>query len=82
MNELQCIIDLLTSVDEKMKLGHIEKKFLTIPEAGIYTGLSDSTLHKLTSKRKIKHYKPTGKNIYFLKSDLNNWLLSNPVEPE
>ena len=82
MNEFKDISDLLISINEKMKLSWVEKDILTIPEASLYTGLSDSTLHKLTSKRKIKHYKPAGKNIFFLKSDLNNWLLSNPVEPE
>ena len=41
---------------------------------------SRSYLYKLTSQQLIPHYKPRGKKIFFLKSELQQWLLSNPVK--
>ena len=55
------------------------KDVLTFVEAANYTGLSRSHLYKLTYERKIPHYKPRGKMIYFDRKELNDWLLQNPI---
>lgn len=55
------------------------KKVLTFQEALIYSGLSDSQMYKLTSERAIKHYKPNGKIIFFLRMDVDDWILQNPI---
>ena len=45
-----------------------------------YTGLSKSTIYKLTSTGKIPHNSPTGKIIFFDKDEVDSWLLSNKNE--
>ena len=36
--------------------------------------ISKSTLYKWTAKGLIPFYKPTGKNLYFKKEELQNWI--------
>lgn len=55
------------------------KDVLTIDEASIFLGISKSTLWKYTSQNKIPHYK-SGKRLYFKKSELEEWMLSNKVK--
>lgn len=54
---------------------------LTLPEAARYLNLSLSRLYTYTSQNVIPHFKPTNKKIYFLKSDLDDFLLRNRVNP-
>lgn len=56
-----------------------QKEVLTLDEAAQYTGLKKSYLYKLTSKKKIPHYKPNGKNCFFRRTELEDWLTTNPV---
>lgn len=55
----------------------MSKSIFNIDEVSIYTGLSKLYLYKLTSKNGIPHYKPNGKNVYFKKEEVDNWLLRN-----
>lgn len=55
----------------------LNKPIFNIDEVSIYTGLSKLYLYKLTSKNGIPHYKPNGKNIFFKKEEIDNWLLRN-----
>jgi excisionase family DNA binding protein len=54
-----------------------QKIVLNFNEVAIYTGLSKSYLYKLTSNRGIPCYKPQGKQIYFNKEEIDQWLLQN-----
>jgi excisionase family DNA binding protein len=54
-------------------------KPLTMAEAAQYLGISMTYLYRITSRGQIPHFKPGGKKNYFLKSDLDNWLLRNRV---
>ena len=54
---------------------HLLERPLSFSEAAEYCSLSKSYLYKLTRLNKISFSKPNGKKIYFLKSDLNNYLL-------
>tara|TARA_R110002049_G_C9147054_1_gene559984 strand:- start:320 stop:562 length:243 start_codon:yes stop_codon:yes gene_type:complete len=58
----------------------MEKNILTLNEAASFTGYSKSHLYKLTHYKKIDHYKPNGKNIFFKKEDLINFLLKGKQE--
>ena len=58
------------------------KEMLTMDDAVLYTGLGKSCLYVLTCKKKIPFYKQNGKNIYFKKSELNDWLQRNRVASE
>ncbi len=54
-----------------------KKNFLTTGQACEYLKISKSSLYKMTSKKKIPFTKPNGGKMYFLKEDLDNWMLSN-----
>jgi excisionase family DNA binding protein len=67
-----------TIEDEKGKSYLLQKEVLSFEEARIYLdNISSSYLYKLTSARKIPHYCPTGKLIYFKRSELEEWVFSN-----
>ena len=48
------------------------KPILTFDEACLYMGMSKSALYKV-----IPFSKPNGKMIYFKRTDVDRWLLSN-----
>lgn len=56
------------------------KEIVNASEACLYMRIAKSTLYKLTSARKITHYCPHGKLLYFKKSDLDQFLLKNKQE--
>lgn len=55
------------------------KEILTLDEAAQYTGMKKSYLYKLTASKAIPHYKPNGKNCFFRRTELEEWLTANPV---
>lgn len=60
---------------EKDKSYLMQKEVLSFEEACIYLdGISSSYLYKLTSARRIPHYCPTGKLIFFRRSELEDWV--------
>lgn len=60
-----------------------EKKveILSLIEAAKFLKASKSFIYKMTSQKLIPHYIPSGKKIFFKKSDLENWLLNNRIPP-
>ena len=58
----------------------ISKKILNLEEASKFLGISKSDLYKRTSSNGIPFHKPSGKLIYFLREDLESWMLSNRIE--
>lgn len=58
------------------------KEVLTSEEAAAYMGISKSYLYKLTMRREIPHYKPTGKIVYFNRLELEEWLQRNKVRTD
>jgi len=55
------------------------KDTLTASEAAAYMGITKRHLYTLTTSRAIPHYKPRGKMMYFLKSDLDAFMHSNKI---
>ena len=55
------------------------KPHLNFSEACDYLGFSQSYLYKLTMRREVPFYKPSGKKLFFLKQELDDWITSNPV---
>jgi len=58
----------------KLKSKYSSPIFLTAEKAADYLGIKLSTLYKKTHFRELPYYKPTGKKIYFLLSDLNDFI--------
>lgn len=68
------------------QLGKIErnsllaaKNVLQLEDVALLTGLSKSWLYKATSNKEIPHYKPNGKQIYFDKKEVEDWLKQNRI---
>ncbi|MBT3748038.1 MAG: helix-turn-helix domain-containing protein [Bacteroidetes bacterium] len=67
---------ILSRLNQIEKMLTSQKTVLSFSETADYTGLSKSYLYKLTSAGVIPHYKPTGKMLYFKKSEIDEWLVS------
>ena len=57
----------------------MNKDFLRIKQASEYLGLSDQSVYRLASARKIVFYKP-GRYIYFKEEDLKEYILKSKRE--
>ena len=56
---------------------------LSFKEACAYLGFAPSYLYKLTYRKVIPHYKPTGKMLFFSRNELDDWIFSkSKVESE
>jgi excisionase family DNA binding protein len=49
---------------------------LNFKEACAYLGFAPSYLYKLTYRKVIPHYKPTGKVLFFSKCELDEWIFA------
>ena len=75
------LIFAIQELDEKISnLSLSTKEILNFEEAVTYLSVSRSFLYKLTSGAEIPHYKPSGKLIYFKKSELDNWIFKSKVK--
>ncbi len=74
---METIEERLEKLEKKSSIWN--KEVLTFLEAKLYTGLSGSCLYKKTSTGQITHYKPTGKQVFFNRIELEAWLMQNRV---
>ncbi len=75
-NDLDELInEALKSNGQSKETKTLEERFLSIDEAASYLNLARQTVYGLTSKRLIPFLKK-GKKLYFIESELKNWLLS------
>lgn len=61
---------------EEIQTYNQDRPFLSIGEASDYLGISKATLYHYTHHRILKHYKVRGKKIYFLKADLDDFIMN------
>lgn len=77
------ILETLKKTDERLhkieSLLSISKTILNIEEVSEHTGLSKSTLYKLTCSGGIPHYKQC-KHLYFDRLEIETWLKANRVK--
>lgn len=72
--------EILIKLDEIENLTLLAaKKVLTIQDCALLTGMSISYIYKLTCLKKIPHYKPNNKLLYFDRSEIENWMLQGRV---
>ena len=72
---------LLIEIRDLLKSRNLEnKEVFCFEEAVDYLKVSKSFLYKMTSSNSLTYFKPSGKLIYFKKSDLDEWLLKNKIE--
>lgn len=72
------IIEKLNTIEQLLTSQSV--KPFTFTDACKYLDCSKSYLYKLTSTNKIPHYKPNGKKVFFSKTELDAWLLRNPIK--
>lgn len=53
------------------------KEVLTAQEVAKYMGISVSHLNKLTMRKEIPFYKPTGRRRFFNRKEVEAWLQTN-----
>jgi excisionase family DNA binding protein len=55
----------------------LQKEIQNLHEACEYLDVSPSYMYKLTCTNAIPHYCPTGKKLYFRRSELDAWVLQH-----
>lgn len=76
----QALQEMNAKLDRMERLTMIgAKEVLDLDEAVMFTRLSKGHLYRLTSERKIPHYKKCRK-LYFNKKELAEWLLAERVD--
>lgn len=74
------IIQRLDAIDKKLQQHLLaSKEILNFQEFCNFCGISESYGYKLTSMRMVPHFKPGGKMVYFRRSEIEEWLLRNPI---
>lgn len=72
------ILERLDQIEKKLdEQGLLQKNVLNFNEACRYLDVSASHLYKMTSSKKIPHFCPNGKRLYFNRQELEDWLLRN-----
>ena len=74
LESMQSIEERLTNLE---RINQGAKTILTLEEVAKYTNYSKSYIYKLTSRREIPCYKPNGKQLYFKRTEREEWLLTN-----
>lgn len=68
----------LTNIENLLKKK--DDRPLNFKEACAYLGFAPSYLYKLTYRKVIPHYKPTGKVLFFSKNELDSWIFEKRDE--
>lgn len=55
------------------------KNMFGLEEASLFLNMSKSFLYKLTYRHEIPYYRPNGKQIYFDRKELEDWMRRNRV---
>lgn len=72
------LLEKLTAIKSLMEQQIVnQKRILNLEEASKFLGISKSDLYKRTSSNSIPFHKPSGKLIFFLREDLESWMLTN-----
>ena len=72
------ILEKLNAIERKIEeLAALNKDVLNFKEAAKYLNVSCSHLYKLTYRKEIPHFKPRGKQVFFERKELDQWLLQN-----
>ena len=80
--EIQKILELCQELSiriSNLKQTIEQKNILLISDVAHMTGLSNRTIYKLTCRKKIPHYKPNGKRLYFVKAEIEEWMKQGRV---
>lgn len=72
------ILQKLTNLEMRLQEQNVlRKEVLNFREACTYLDISASHMYKLTSTKRIPHFCPEGKRLYFNRLELDEWLQRN-----
>ncbi|WP_299177115.1 helix-turn-helix domain-containing protein [uncultured Chryseobacterium sp.] len=71
--------DLSFIKDELYRRNLYRKRYITIKEAVVITGVSKSFIQKLIASKQIPHSKPNGKLVFIHRRDLEKFLSQNRI---
>jgi len=54
-------------------------RILTAEQAAQFLSRKISAIYQLVHRKEIPHYKPSGKCLYFLESELRDWVLARRI---
>jgi len=77
MENSKIILDKLTAIESLLEATRPQPKPLTLEETAKFLDVSKSHLYRLVCYKKIPHYKPEGKRLYFDQAELVAWLKRN-----
>lgn len=77
MSEIEKIHQKLDTIERYSLLS--AKNVLSIDDVVCLTGYSKSKLYKLTYERKIPHYKPNSRVLYFDRKEIEDWMRQNRI---
>lgn len=81
--QLEKILIRLQNLEQELQKSTISNKsILTFEEACITLSCSSSWLYKKTSANFIRHFKPNNGRLYFLKEDLEDYILKNSTRTD
>lgn len=78
MNKIHQLDVILKRINRRLR-AYTEEPVCT-EDAAKFLSISISTLHKLTSRGEIAHYKPNGKQMYFKKKDLRKYAFAKKIK--
>lgn len=61
------------------KIAGVQRRFLTRKEAAEYLGISSSAMGNICFNRKVRYYRPNGKDTYFAIADLDAYIMGGEV---
>jgi len=67
------VLQKLTSIENLLK--KIDNQPLSFKEACAYLGFKPSYLYKIIHTQQIRFYKPSGKMLFFLRHELDDWVI-------
>ena len=80
MTPIQALTEKIDQLTKKIDAQGVQP--MNVDQAAAYLSISRSYLYRLTSGGLIVHYKTAGgKQLTFLKSDLDKWLTAHRVAP-
>ena len=71
----QAIIQKLDNIEQLLAN---EKRILNTEDLAFFTGFSKSTIYKMVAKNILPFSKPNGKDLFFERKKIEDWLLSRP----
>ena len=82
LNQYNEVLQELKEIKALIEQGIKSDRPMNIEEASKFLGLSVNYVYALCNKKKLSHFKPNGKKLFFLREDLLNFILRNKVSSD